>query len=244
VHPYTIIKLDSVDSTNKWAKEAFAAKKILRNTVILAETQTDGRGQLQTKWHDQKGCNLLFTLVVEPKRLPVNQFFFLNQAVAIALLKAMPAHPEAYIKWPNDVLIKTKKVAGILIETVIGDHAIKRAYIGVGLNVNQKSFPPALRATSLQIEHNTVFDLEEILFYVLSNIHSNLDVLLQPRLHNTYLRHLWAYHKTQEFAHKGNRFTGFVETVLPTGELVVVNMKTHQSEKYQFKEIEWIFPSE
>ena len=161
-HNYRVFKLLEVDSTNVWAKAAYNNKLISGGAAIVSETQTAGRGQMRTKWHDEPGKNLLFTLVVDVSHLPAVSFFRLNEAASLALIDVLIKHVPATIKWPNDILVNQKKLAGILIETIIQGTQIKTAFIGIGLNVNQLLFSPELKAPSLTLEASFEFDLPKL----------------------------------------------------------------------------------
>ena len=102
------------------------------NTVIVAETQTAGRGQMLTKWHDEPGMNLLFTLLVQPKRLSPEQFFQLNAAVSLAVVNTLKAIKGIQVKWPNDIVVNGHKLVGLLIETTIQGSKISNVLIGLG----------------------------------------------------------------------------------------------------------------
>lgn len=244
MHPYHIVSLKSTNSTNNWAKQAISEAKITANTVIVAETQTAGRGQMQTKWHDVAGKNLLFTLVIQPKHLKANRLFALNQAVCVALITALPKNINPKIKWPNDILVGTKKLAGVLIETVLRGDEVQWAYIGIGLNVNQSNFYKTLNATSLALEQNNDFDLQELLNTLLNQLHFFLQDLGSFGLHQQYLKHLYAYNQNHLFTHNGKRFAALVQGITEEGKLQLLPRGAAHSSCYNFKEVLWVFPNE
>lgn len=243
MHPYNILRLDTVDSTNNWAKQAFIEGNLPVNTVILAETQTSGRGQMQTKWQDVKGANLLLTLVIAPKNLKIDSFFKLNEAVSLAVLKTLPLTLEAKIKWPNDILIGKKKLAGILIETVVSGGGIKLAYVGIGLNVNQDDFPTEINGTSLKLASGQAFDREELLFSLLSNLNRYLEAINHENLHLEYLKNMFGFGEVRSFIQNGESFNARIKDVLPTGELVLLH-EGNVEKQYRFKEVEWQLANE
>ncbi len=119
-------------------------------TVVLAEEQTAGLGRLGRSWHSDRElgiyCSILLRLHLAPEHLPIINLV-LGLATAEAIQKS--SHLACDLRWPNDVLIHERKVAGILAQLIDGC-----VIAGVGINVNQESFPPDLRtpATSLRIE--------------------------------------------------------------------------------------------
>lgn len=145
-----------VDSTNQAAQE-LARLGAAEGTVVLAERQLWGRGRLGRSWHSPAGVGLYLSLVLRPA-LPANQVQLLTLAVAVAVIRAVAAHtslsPE--IKWPNDILISEKKVAGILTEAQAAAERIAHVVVGVGINVNhtRAELGPDLEgaATSLRLE--------------------------------------------------------------------------------------------
>ena len=134
-------------STNDVAL-ALAAQGDCEGTIVLADQQTAGRGRLGRAWHSPAGNGLYVSLVLRPARVPG----LLTLAAGVALAEAVEAvtalPPD--IKWPNDLLVGRRKLAGILAETASGD--VPQVVIGYGINVGRQSFPPDLsgRATSLE----------------------------------------------------------------------------------------------
>ena len=244
MHPYNIVNLHSVSSTNDWAKKAYAAGNLLPNTVIVAETQTAGRGQLRTLWHDEPGKNLLATILIEPKNLKVVDFFALNEAVTLALVQVLERYISVKIKWPNDIICGTQKLAGVLIETAISGDKIKLAYLGIGLNVNQQIFPKELHATSLAQETHEHFDIANLLFDLLSELHRQLGVSNLENLHANYLQHVYGLGQKLYFKRNGVRFRAKVETILPNGTLILRLEGSGKLVPYQFKEVDWILTNE
>lgn len=130
-------------------------------SVVVADHQTAGRGRLDRTWFAPPGEALLFSVIVKPTGEPP----LVNLAAAVALAEVLAEEGfDVGVKWPNDVLIGGRKVAGILSEvrpTADGDAVI----VGVGLNVNVASFPPELEstATSLMIEQGAPADRDRLL---------------------------------------------------------------------------------
>ena len=154
---YKIYHFKSLTSTQDKAKEF--AKKGHSNIVIIADTQTKGRGRFKRKWHSDKG-GLWMSILLKPKN--INNMQYLTFASAIAVLKSIKkiANFNTNIKWPNDVHYKGKKLCGILTEGIFG----KENYVavGIGLNANQKEFSDEIKniATSLKIIKNKNVDIK------------------------------------------------------------------------------------
>lgn len=240
MHPYRIVHLAEVPSTNSWAKNALAGGAISPNVVIVAGTQTAGRGQMQTKWHDEPGKNLLLSLIISPKKLAVAGIFSLNEAVSLALIDVLLPYAAAVIKWPNDILIGTKKLAGVLIESVIQGNSIQSAIIGIGLNVHQTCFNDGLNATSLALATGRVFDLAVLRDLLLTQLHRRLEQLHSSALNKEYNRHLFGLNRTLRFSDAENVFYATVKGVHTDGSLLLYLEAEQHVVSYRFKEIKWI----
>ena len=151
----------TIDSTNDRAMD-MAAKGAEEGTLIIAETQTGGKGRLGRSWFSPPGVNLYLSIILRPK-IVCAQATMLTLLAGIAVAQAIRERSglEAFLKWPNDVLISGQKVAGILAELVADGQAIKHLIMGIGLNVNLEAsmLPPELAktATSLKIESGSDF---------------------------------------------------------------------------------------
>lgn len=133
------IYLKETDSTNRMAKE-------ISNAVIFAETQTSGRGRLGRAWSSEKGG--IYTSISLNIRLPVNEIPKITLLFGLAVCRALEDYG-AKIKWPNDVLIKGKKVSGILSEFV-GEELSSMVVVGIGINVKNR-IPEELRGKAISI---------------------------------------------------------------------------------------------
>ena len=147
-----LVRLDTVDSTNNYAANLCKLSKLVNGTTILTKRQNHGRGQRGATWHSEPDKNLIFSTVIYPN-LPIKRIFYLNICASISLVKTLnDLGIQAKVKWPNDIYIENRKVAGILIENQLGGNLVQTSVIGVGLNVNQLNFPPDINATSLSLE--------------------------------------------------------------------------------------------
>ena len=154
-----IIHLEECDSTNRIGKE-LANKGASEGVLIVAEKQTQGRGRLGREWFSPPGEGIYVTMVLRPA-LPPSEAPKITLLTGVALAESLRASAgvHAKIKWPNDILLGKKKLAGILTELSAEVDAVNYVLIGVGVNVNTRSFPPELEetATSLLIETGESF---------------------------------------------------------------------------------------
>src|SRR5216117_1692498 len=133
----------SVDSTNAFATRLFAhGHKIPEGAVIIAESQTAGRGRLGRTWHSEREAGIYFSMVLFPKVPPsLAPLFTLGTAVAMHNAVERYAGLDIDIKWPNDLLIGRKKICGILSEIQAEVDLVKTLTIGVGVNANHENLP-------------------------------------------------------------------------------------------------------
>jgi BirA family biotin operon repressor/biotin-[acetyl-CoA-carboxylase] ligase len=162
-----IVRVDSVGSTQALAFD-LAERGAADGTVVVAETQTAGRGRRGRTWVDEPGASLLMSIVVRPG-LAARDLPKLSLAAAVAVGEALRALTglDARLKWPNDVLTHGRKIAGILLESRIGAEPLVVA--GIGINLRQRSFPPEVAgsATSVALESGRDVDPETLLGAVL-----------------------------------------------------------------------------
>jgi BirA family biotin operon repressor/biotin-[acetyl-CoA-carboxylase] ligase len=216
------IHLSAVESTNSYTIDQIGHSDMLDWTVVVAEEQTAGRGQRGKRWMSVKGLNLTFSVFVRMK-LRVSEQFSLAMKVSAALVETLNAWGlEARVKWPNDILVDGKKVAGILIENQVEGDWITSSVIGIGLNVNQCEFevcawPPVSMAMSL----GQKCDREQVLDDVLAN----LFVALRDTSKSSedwlkwYESRLYACNEVVTFAQAKHIYTGRILGVKPSGAL-------------------------
>jgi BirA family biotin operon repressor/biotin-[acetyl-CoA-carboxylase] ligase len=158
-----IVRCGVVDSTQRVAfalAEAGAADR----TVVVADTQTAGRGRRGRPWHDEPGGSVLASIVVRP-RLAVRDLPKLSLVAALAVAEAIEAVASLAprLKWPNDILVNGRKIAGILLESRVAAEPV--VVVGIGINLGQRAFPSALTATatSVRIESGRTVQREAML---------------------------------------------------------------------------------
>ena len=154
-----ILVYNRTSSTNDIAAE-YAKNKKNDGLIIFAEEQTTGRGRAGAKWVSGRADSILCSIVLTDSKLN-GELLSLTCAVAVAEAIGKPADSEAKIKWPNDIILDGKKVAGILLESKV-DNGGNTYILGIGINCHQKkdTFPPELRpiATSIDIESRSIVD--------------------------------------------------------------------------------------
>ncbi|MDD3712542.1 MAG: biotin--[acetyl-CoA-carboxylase] ligase [Candidatus Izemoplasmatales bacterium] len=180
-----IIGFDTIDSTNDYLKRQIDVLE--DGTICYALTQEKGRGRRNNIWLSQRG-NLYFS-ILKKNRLERNAIFMETILISVAITKLIEKYGlEPIIKYPNDILVNGKKIAGILIETT-GTEQIDSVIIGVGINVNQEDFKSLnKKATSLKLQRKGDYSLEDILkefifiYNSLENLEQAYEIYLQRSL--------------------------------------------------------------
>jgi BirA family biotin operon repressor/biotin-[acetyl-CoA-carboxylase] ligase len=178
--------LREVSSTNAVALSKVHDSK--NGTVILAETQTEGRGRLSRPWVSPPG-GIWMSLILKPN-MPLSQVYRINMALAVALCKTVSSlyGLPAVIKWPNDLLIGEKKFCGILMEVGAQVDRLDYVVVGLGLNVNNdtSTFPFGWRSTSLSAELGREIDRNELIARILGETEAAIEEVDSPRIYEEW----------------------------------------------------------
>lgn len=241
-----IIKLNAIDSTNSFLKD-LAKNTVLENfTVVVTDHQTNGRGQQENKWQSKPFKNLTFSVFIKFKDLEIQQHKYLNFAISLAIFKVIFDEnlPKVSIKWPNDILSANKKICGILIENTFGGNKIKNTVVGIGLNVNQTSFSNSLKnVTSLKIENNTAYNLDELLLKIITSIEEEITLLNLKNfsfLEKNYLNVLYKKNTTTMFKDSsGVLFMGVIIGISNNGKLQI-KLEDNSVKEFGVKEVSFV----
>ena len=241
-----LIKLDATDSTNDFLKQLSGEQALENFTVVTAENQTNGKGQMGAKWDSETGKNLIFSVLIKNVLNKITEIFDLNFAVALSVLTTLEKNniPNLSIKWPNDILSDNKKVAGILIENTIKNKGEIISIIGVGLNVNQLNFDNLPKASSLAVIMKKELDKEVILKQLIESLKSNCDLLQNKsasQLWNSYNNNLFKKGIPMTFSlPDGTKFMGIIKSVNSSGKLEV-KLENDTIETFGIKEIQLLY---
>ncbi len=136
-----ILIIQCLDSTNDYCKELTLKQTLPEGTVVWAQKQLKGRGHGNSSWESAEGENLTFSIIFHPVFLDPSDQFLLSMIISLGITDFLnEITKNVYIKWPNDIYIDSKKIAGILIENSITDSLISCSIAGIGININQTSF--------------------------------------------------------------------------------------------------------
>lgn len=219
-----IISLSVVDSTNNYVANLLLDDEIDHGAVILAESQSNGRGQRGAEWQSEPGKNLIFSFLLTEVNLSVMDQFRLNQLTSLALIRSLRKKDiNAAIKWPNDIYVNCKKISGMLIENSISGSGIKDSIVGIGLNVNQEDFK-GVNATSIKLETGRDHNIHETLFSFIFEFNELFDLLDDPqRLSKLYLDQLLGMKEPITFTYEAGSFTGNVHRIDEIGRIELIS---------------------
>lgn len=247
-NPNNIFVFEELSSTNDYLKELLSKVKPLEPyTVIMTKNQTAGKGQRGNVWKTESDQNLTASFLLCPKNLPLFKQFLLTIVSSLAVfdtIKDLLPTKNIHIKWPNDILIENKKVAGILIENKISKNNIKHSIVGIGINVKQQNFPQeiAYKATSLFLmDSYHQFDIlyiakciQDRLKYYVELMKDNEDKLL-----NLYNSFLFNRERERAYLFENREVKGIIKKVEIDGLLQIeIANKLH---KVDLKGITYLF---
>lgn len=236
-----IYKLDETTSTNDDARDP----RYRHGDIVWAERQTAGRGQRGHAWTSPEGVNLTFSLVLEPRFLPVDEQFLLSEVIALALTDTFTKCGIATrIKWTNDLYAGDRKLVGMLIEHTLSEGRLARTIVGIGINVNQLTFDPALpNPISMALAADRTFDRREVLEIFCGCCKERYEMLRngdRETIQHDYHDRMYRLGERSPFRlPDGTRFWAVIEGVRPTGELLLRHDDGTQH-TYLYREVEFV----
>ncbi len=238
------VSLVQLVSTNLYLSDLLKEDPETGPVLVLADYQDAGKGQGDHQWHSKPGENLLMSLLLFPAFLSASDQFQLSRVASLALIDTLKTlNLDPIIKWPNDILVERRKLAGILIENGISGKTLSFTIIGIGLNLNQTEFPSfPLEATSVAIEIGVSSDRTEVSELLLDSLldrYRQLEGGNKSKLEDDYLENLFLLDQPAEFVSGGRRFTGRIRGLSETGELLVQH--DGRTRNYGFQEIQYSF---
>ncbi len=206
---FKLKELDVIDSTNNYLRN-LDFKRLPNGYCVLADFQTNGKGQRGNVWKSHAGENLTFSFFLKDTNIPPSDQFKLLQLISISVLNTINRLTglQAKIKWPNDIMIGKQKIAGILIENFIQSGTLN-SVIGIGINVNQMVFENySPKPTSMRKLTGEYFNLKLVLSlfeHEFSKLHDSLTPVY-GQLEQEYRSHLYALGEMHAFETKCGSF--------------------------------------
>lgn len=242
-----LIVLDEVTSTNDYLKVLLSnIKPLPEATAIMANHQSQGKGQRGSSFLDSPGETLMISFVLYPIDLSLSQSFNLNMLVCLGIQQwASEWLPDIQIKWPNDIYVNNRKLGGILIENRLSGNRIRSSIIGIGINIKQQTFPADLqdKATSFCIEKPTIQpqSLQQYglsLLYAILTLYGTIGLQDTARLMNAYNNGLFRKGVSAQYEVQGTTYSGIIQGVNRDGKLnVFIN---GQERLFDLKEIRFV----
>lgn len=254
-----VITVRECESTNTTLREMLSGKEWYPNgTALRAISQTHGRGQRGNHWESDPGMNITMSIVLRPGPVGAHNHFLVSEAIAVGTVRFLENYDIAQnhdiaIKWPNDILVDNRKIAGILLENTLGATGdLLYCVAGIGLNVNQTLFSDAApNAVSMSELTGCYYDLDELACSLVDSVVAAVD-RIAPQLmiknhHNLecieveedYMNLLWrrsGLHKWRD-AHTGEVFEANVLKVAPNGCINLMPKGDAIVREYYFKEV-------
>lgn len=233
--------LPIVDSTNNYVANLLSSGNLAHGTVILAETQTAGKGQRGNTWVSSGGKQFTASIFLETAFLSVEQVVALNMMVALSVQECISSFitEKAFIKWPNDILVNDKKIAGILVETQIANGTVKSAICGIGINlVPEKDQLSSTNIFELSSSSIAPFVLLDALIPILTKKFNQLKALRIDEIKADYLANLWRVNHVQEvIVSENKKIVGKIIDVSESGDLIF--QVGNEQLKFGLKEIKF-----
>jgi len=225
------------NSTNDLLNEMSRQRDLPEGFVVYTDFQHSGRGQQGNSWESEAGKNLLFSILLYPKQIPIQQQFIISQIVSIGIKKALDKYAgNISVKWPNDIYWNDEKLAGILIENSLQGANIRNSIVGIGLNVNQTSFEKAPNPVSLKQTTGKSIARKRLLKEIKESIFDIYRNWNAEQIHSEYRNML--YRNTGYFPYSaGNeKFEAKIIAIQPDGRLDLED-RAGKVRKFYFKEV-------
>ena len=242
--------LHEVPSTNTYAMNLLRNVNPIEGTVVFTDHQTQGKGQRGAVWTSKIGQNITASVILKPHFLALSDTFYLSKISALAVYDVLTdilhgSHYDIKIKWPNDIIVDGKKIAGILIENNFNANSVQHTVIGIGLNVNQEEFVDFERAaTSLKMLLDKEFDRNEVmkmLFWKLEKWYFKLKEQKFDVIDEYYLKCLFGLNEVLSFEDaENNRFEAKVAGVSKSGKLRL-DLNNSNAREFEVKEVKFLF---
>lgn len=239
-----IFRYKSLDSTNTKLKELLEQKNLPEFSAVITTNQTAGRGQIGNIWESEENKNLTFSILLYPHFLNVQKQFRLSQMVTTAISDALKNYiPEIKIKWPNDIYVGEKKLAGILIENTLSGSTITSTIIGVGLNVNQEVFlSSAPNPVSMRMLTGRDFDNETIFLQIRQALFMRYIYWMGHgfrAIKKDYFKLLYRNDGFYMFKDDNGEFSAKIDSIQESGHLLLTDLSGNQR-IYAFKEVSFV----
>ena len=241
-----IIRLAETDSTKNSRREQCVKTGLPEGSLVLADFQTAGKGQVGNSWESEAGKNLMFSLLLYPDFLPANRQFLISQIASLSVKETLDGYTDSVtVKWPNDIYWKDRKICGMLIENDLSGQHLYCSVIGIGLNINQEIFrSDAPNPVSLTQITGKTYDREEVLTRFLRIFFHYYSLLLQEKENEIRAAYMTAlYHGDGYYSYidENGPFEACIHAIESTGHLIL-RLRDGELRRYAFKEVTTVVP--
>lgn len=249
------ILLPVTDSTNAEMRRMISAGRGAHGLAVCAIEQTAGRGQRGNSWESEPGANVTLSLMLAPANIEARRQFLMSMAVSLGIVGAIGEYTDPQvikIKWPNDIYIGESKVCGILIENTLCGQMIGSSIVGIGLNVNQRSFlSDAPNPVSMARTCGMDLDVREVEDKVIDCVMAEVDRLDTALAHTDgryadalkkrYMSSLWRRQGEHRFidTSRAEEFVGRIADVALDGTITLIDT-AERPRHFLFKEVTFI----
>ena len=239
-----IIQLEKVSSTNDYALKLLSKSTAEEGTIICANSQTMGKGLAGNGWESQTGKNLTISIILKPSFLNPSKQFYISKVIALSVHDFLSDQlKNVRIKWPNDIYVNNDKIAGILIENSVIGSKLEYSIAGIGVNINQREFPPTLiNPGSLLKETGKTFDLGKLLDNLIHYLNLYYLLLLNGKyteIDTKYLSHIYRFREIHSFKTQGGIIKGRISDIKESGQLEITSV-SGEIFYFWFKEIAFL----
>ena len=241
--PHLLIRRNEINSTNNFALELLKSENPAAGTVVLTLNQTKGRGQQTNSWESESGKNLTISIILRPEFLPIPQQFNISMVISLGVYDYLEQYvKDVSIKWPNDIYVGDKKIAGILIEHSIMGSILSTSVCGIGLNINQQKFlsdapNPISLANCTGVNYNLDEELEKLLECI-EKRYTQLENDCKGQLEKEYLAAMYWIHELHSFQDENGTFEGKISGITDLGQLRIEVL--NEERIYNFKEVSFL----
>ena len=227
-------------STNSLLWDMLRKEQLPEGFLVHTDFQSAGKGQTGNSWEAEREKNLLFSMVLYPQRIPLDELFLISQIVSLAIKQALDKYTNYIeVKWPNDIYWQNKKLAGILIENSFQANKVKTV-IGIGLNVNQKTFySDAPNPVSLLQITDSSLNREQLQNAISENILEMYREMNTDFIRKEYSAMLYRREGFHPYKTEAETFKAKIVTVHPDGKLELETEAGERKEFY-FKEVQFV----
>jgi BirA family biotin operon repressor/biotin-[acetyl-CoA-carboxylase] ligase len=239
-----VVSLLSTNSTNDYARELLSRDGPREGCIVIAGEQKKGRGYGSNTWHSKRGKNLLFTVILYPDFIAANQQFLISKAVSLGIYDYLSEYiSDVSIKWPNDIYVEDRKIAGMLIENDLAGSSLKTSIVGIGLNINQEKFPEDIvNPVSLRQMVEKKLPIRKELRKLCQHLDRRYRMLYQgkvDKINREYHEHLFRLNAMYSYLANGRQFRAKIVGVSDYGQLIL-ETDVGKTLEFSFKEVEFV----